>query len=206
VLYFRKLSDIPDFLLPETDPPSFRTYAMHTSFSNPTHLCVRPSGGKGRGVRLMLVAIDYDPEDWHVPVVALRRGQFDFHAHAPDEYIRATPVRCTFASGASGWCADFPDIEIAPGVIYEPLTARKAKYMDQTAMTVHVAFCGGKFHHEYRNPNSAQSPEAFGGKTRIILAPLENPEGFASATVARYPFEKNALHEAWIGDIADEYQ
>lgn len=188
------------FLMPEDALPAFTKKLAIFSLANPTDIRLNSCGGANRGIRITLQAMGYDAEKWDMPVAAVRKCTTDYARRpAVEDYWRGVPERVRFTDGSKGWRLDLPEVVIERGVNMEHPQAESIKamrYHDEHALMLWIALTGTK---------TEPSAELRENKpyTRVFVAPLENPQGFAYYDVPLREFRKYHPDAAWMQGYID---
>ena len=134
--------DVP-FLMPEDAPPAFAKGPSSCSGSNPIEIFLPPSGGAGRGIRVTVVAENYDVDDWELLPLYLTNEDC---AEEGVYTAAAVPSRVSFPDGREGWIAEFPDVPLRCGV--NPASPQRDSLEAEdiyipNGYALHLAFRGG---------------------------------------------------------------
>ncbi len=205
------------FLMPEDAPVKLRLGSM--GLGNPSDVVVFSNGGVGKGIRVVLLAEDYDAQDWELPVIWLNgrcpvnRGERSLELQYSEKVV---PTRCRFQDGKAGWIAEFPDAPLYQGVNPDSPLEYERKGFDyhfSHSLRLHIAFRGGTF--RLLEPQKPADAEAFSeawvawnearwdyfhcdeGVTEIWVIPLENPEQGFHTKLPRSPFDKRIRND-WL--------
>ena len=209
--------DAVPFLMPEDAPVKLRLGSM--GLGNPSDVAVFSNGGVGKGIRVVLLAEDYDVQDWELPVIWLNgrcpvnRGELSLELQYSEKVV---PTRCRFQDGKAGWIAEFPDAPLYQGVNPDSPLEFERKGFDYHyahSLSLHIAFRGGTFSlPEPQKPEGAEATrEAMTawnwarwhyfhcgeGHTDIQVIPLENPEQGFHTKLPRSPFDKQIWND-WL--------
>ena len=209
--------DAVPFLMPEDAPVKLRLGSM--GLGNPSDVAVFSNGGVGKGIRVVLLAEDYDVQDWELPVIWLNgrcpvnRGELSLELQYSEKVV---PTRCRFQDGKAGWIAEFPDAPLYQGVNPDSPLEFERKGFDYHyahSLSLHIAFRGGTFSlPEPQKPEGAEATrEAMTawnwarwhyfhcgeGHTDIQVIPLENPEQGFHTKLPRSPFDKRIWND-WL--------
>ena len=205
------------FLMPEDAPVALRIGSF--ALANPSDIVIFSNGGVGKGIRVVLQAVDYDANDWELPVLVLSKRVMH-PGQLPETILdeKVVPRRVKFQDGSSGWAAEFPNAPIYRGV--NPAskleyTKKGYDYHFENSITLSVAFRGGSFASEellqpgsdiLADPNKRiewlmqrqmQQQETNDGETYVWIIPMQNPEKSAHCSIPRKPFRKN-LPNDWL--------
>ncbi|MBR3763020.1 MAG: hypothetical protein IKK57_00530 [Clostridia bacterium] len=158
-------------MMPEDAPPAFALVCG--GYGNSIGLSVKPCGGAGRGIRVLMMAEGYDAEDWRCACARLDNTLNENCGHpAPVEYeAKAVPRRVAFKDGGKGWKIEFPDAPIFRGINPDSPLARTKKAYDISSANEYrlcLTFTGGTFKDNELNRSEI---------THIWVIPMENPEG-----------------------------
>lgn len=181
------------FLMPEDAPPAFALVCG--GYGNSIGVSVRPCGGVGRGIRVLMKAEGYDAEDWRCACARLDNTLNKNCGHpAPVEYeAKAVPRRVDFKDGGKGWKVEFPDAPIFRGVNPDSPLARTKKAYDiglANEFRLDLTFTGGTFKDNELNRSEI---------THVWVIPMENPAGAAHHSSPR---QKLRIIPYWVD--ADE--
>ena len=133
--------------MPEDASPAFTTARSVRGTGNPIAMELHSCGGKGRGIRVALMAEGYDATDWELLPLHLT-NQRPFGGGQVEEPYTATaqPQRITFSDGSAGWVAEFPDAPIPCGVnpdVPNPYAKHVIQAYAHTGYLLRLAFEGG---------------------------------------------------------------
>ena len=206
------------FLMPEDAPPALR--AGSYTLGNPSDVTIFSNGGVGKGIRVVLQAVDYDAQDWELPVIQLSKRVVRHPGQLPETIFdeKVVPRRVNFQDGSSGWVAEFPEAPIYRGVNPASkleFTKKGYDYHFEHAVTLSMAFRGGSFaaglllqpdpailadpnkRIEWMMQRQMQEQEANDGETKVWIVPMQNPEKSARCVIPRKPFRKEFPHD-WL--------
>ena len=158
-------------MMPEDAPPAFALVCG--GYGNSIGMSVKPCGGAGKGIRVLMMAEGYDAEDWRCACAHLDNTLNKNCGHpAPVEYeAKALPHRVSFKDGGKGWEVEFPDAPIFRGVNPDsPLARTKRAYDISLAneFRLDLTFTGGTFKNNELNRSEI---------THVWVIPMENPAG-----------------------------
>ncbi len=158
-------------MMPEDAPPAFALVCG--GYGNSIGMSVKPCGGAGKGVRVLMMAEGYDAEDWRCACARLDNTLNKNCGHpAPVEYeAKAVPRRVSFKDGGKGWEVEFPDAPIFRGVNPDSPLARTKKAYDISGAYEYrlcLTFTGGTFKNDELNCSEI---------THVWVVPMENPAG-----------------------------
>ena len=158
-------------MMPEDAPPAFTLVCG--GYGNSIGMSVKPCGGAGKGIRVLMMAEGYDAEDWRCACAHLDNTLNKNCGHpAPVEYeAKALPHRVSFKDGGKGWEVEFPDAPIFRGVNPDsPLARTKRAYDISLAneFRLDLTFTGGTFKNNELNRSEI---------THVWVIPMENPAG-----------------------------
>lgn len=158
-------------MMPEDAPPAFALVCG--GYGNSIGMSVKPCGGAGKGVRVLMMAEGYDAEDWRCACARLDNTLNKNCGHpAPVEYeAKAVPRRVSFKDGGKGWEVEFPDAPIFRGVNPDSPLARTKKAYDISGANEYrlcLTFTGGTFKNNELNRSEI---------THVWVVPMENPAG-----------------------------
>ncbi len=180
-------------MMPEDAPPAFTLVCG--GYGNSIGMSVKPCGGAGKGIRVLMMAEGYDAEDWRCACAHLDNTLNKNCGHpAPVEYeAKAVPRRVSFKDGGKGWEVEFPDAPIFRGVNPESPLARTKKAYDISSANefrLCLTFTGGTFKNNELNRSEI---------THVWVIPMENPAGEAHHSSPR---QKLRIIPYWVD--ADE--
>ena len=180
-------------MMPEDAPPAFTLVCG--GYGNSIGMSVKPCGGAGKGIRVLMMAEGYDAEDWRCACAHLDNTLNKNCGHpAPVEYeAKALPHRVSFKDGGKGWEVEFPDAPIFRGVNPDsPLARTKRAYDISLAneFRLDLTFTGGTFKNNELNRSEI---------THVWVIPMENPAGEAHHSSPR---QKLRIIPYWVD--ADE--
>ena len=158
-------------MMPEDAPPAFTLVCG--GYGNSIGMSVKPCGGVGKGIRVLMMAEGYDAEEWRCACARLDNTLNKNCGHpAPVEYeAKALPHRVSFKDGGKGWEVEFPDAPIFRGVNPDsPLARTKRAYDISLAneFRLDLTFTGGTFKNNELNRSEI---------THVWVIPMENPAG-----------------------------
>ena len=158
-------------MVPEDAPPAFALVCG--GYGNSIGMSVKPCGGAGKGIRVLMMAEGYDAEDWRCACARLDNTLNRNCGHpAPVEYeAKALPHRVSFKDGGKGWEVEFPDAPIFRGVNPDSPLAHTKKAYDISSANKYrlvLTFTGGTFEDDELNYSEI---------THIWIIPMENPAG-----------------------------
>lgn len=180
-------------MVPEDAPPAFALVCG--GYGNSIGMSVKPCGGAGKGVRVLMMAEGYDAEDWRCACARLDNTLNKNCGHpAPVEYeAKALPHRVSFKDGGKGWEVEFPDAPIFRGVNPDSPLARTQRAYDislANEFRLDLTFTGGTFKNNELNRSEI---------THVWVIPMENPAGEAHHSSPR---QKLRIIPYWVD--ADE--
>ena len=163
--------EVVPLMMPEDAPPAFALVCG--GYGNSIGMSVKPCGGAGKGIRVLMMAEGYDAEDWRCACAHLDNTLNKNCGHpAPVEYeAKALPHRVSFKDGGKGWEVEFPDAPIFRGVNPDsPLARTKRAYDISLAneFRLDLTFTGGTFKNNELNRSEI---------THVWVIPMENPAG-----------------------------
>ena len=163
--------EVVPLMMPEDAPPAFTLVCG--GYGNSIGMSVKPCGGAGKGIRVLMMAEGYDAEDWRCACAHLDNTLNKNCGHpAPVEYeAKALPHRVSFKDGGKGWEVEFPDAPIFRGVNPDsPLARTKRAYDISLAneFRLDLTFTGGTFKNNELNRSEI---------THVWVIPMENPAG-----------------------------
>ena len=163
--------EVVPLMMPEDAPPAFALVCG--GYGNSIGMSVKPCGGAGKGIRVLMMAEGYDAEDWRCACARLDNTLNRNCGHpAPVEYeAKALPHRVSFKDGGKGWEVEFPDAPIFRGVNPDsPLARTKRAYDISLAneFRLDLTFTGGTFKNNELNRSEI---------THVWVIPMENPAG-----------------------------
>ena len=151
VLAFDKAGqEVVPLMMPEDAPPAFALVCG--GYGNSIGMSVKPCGGAGKGIRVLMMAEGYDAEDWRCACARLDNTLNKNCGHpAPVEYeAKALPHRVSFKDGGKGWEVEFPDAPIFRGVNPDSPLAHTKKAYDISSANKYrlvLTFTGGCSQH-----------------------------------------------------------
>jgi hypothetical protein len=179
---FRRRVEHP-WYLPDDLPPAFDR-ASHPFRANPIRVSFIGSGGKGKGLQVLVIANGFDPDEYEIDEIRLG---WDIQEYRPQQSAAAKPIAYIFDDGSAGWVAEFPDVEIQPGINPKHPDVYTQKGMErhfQRHVNVDFLILGGDFPEPVR---TGGRPDFEGGPKEpsvdIYMIPLENREGRMSMRV-----------------------
>ena len=185
--------EVVPLMMPEDAPPAFALVCG--GYGNSIGMSVKPCGGAGKGVRVLMMAEGYDAEDWRCACARLDNTLNKNCGHpAPVEYeAKALPHRVSFKDGGKGWEVEFPDAPIFRGVNPDSPLARTQRAYDislANEFRLDLTFTGGTFKNNELNRSEI---------THVWVVPMENPAGEAHHSSPR---QKLRIIPYWVD--ADE--
>ena len=166
------------------DLPSAFDRASHPFRANPVYVSFIGSGGKGQGLEVFVIANGFDPDGCEIDEIRLG---WDIQEYRPQKTAATKPVGYEFSDGRCGWVAEFPDVEIQPGINPKHPEVYTQKGIDrhfQRHVNVDFLIRGGQFPEPVR---TGGRPDFEGGPKEpsvdICMIPLQNREGGASMRV-----------------------
>ena len=201
------------FLMPAGAPPAFadRCQPGGGQFSN---IDVFSRGGAGHGVAVTVEALDFNADDWEIPVMALFPPGESIPQRSQNA-CRAVPERIVFpASGNKGWRWLCPDCPIDRGINPErdePFSRKVQDYDFIHGIILYLTFL----------PKPGIDPRPFDlkpatipgrgmratlpiGRVRFTFCPMENLSGGTSVEYAVHSYTPNPHPSAdsawWAGE------
>jgi len=200
-------------LMPEDAPPAFTTARAVLGNGNPICMDIHPSGGRGRGIRVTVMAEGYDAEDWKLLPLHLTNQHKQYGVQVEESYEATVQARrVSFRDGSKGWEAEFPDAPIFCGVnpdFPDRFSNRVVRADETNGFVLYLAFEGGNVREamppvlrpgrelmQDREALQAWFREQFDPvlnnpeKTHIWVHPMENRDGAIHHAVPRVKLER----------------